>query len=377
MSTAARVTRRAGDVRPFVEADIAQVAELHRRVFRTGDAPSAELDRRYRAYFRGHFLDNPWYDEEIAPLVYEDTDGSIAGFLGVVPRRMSIRGRPIRAAVSSQFIVEPGRRSTLAAVHLLRTFMSGPQDVSIADEANGTSRKLWESLGGGTALLYSVHWARLLRPSEFARWRMERGKHAWTSSVVRPMCRMVDRLVAHVPGSPFRHSPASLSGEELDAETLLACLSEFSRRSALRPEYDARALRWLLTALVPARGEGSLRKTLVRDGAGQVLGWYLYYVSPAGFGEALHIGARDESMKAVLEHLFQDAWRRDVVALSGRLEPRSTPDFADTYCLFHPRRCWVLVHSGDAEVLQAIHSGDAMLTRLEGEWCTRFQMEAR
>ena len=174
-------------------------------------------------------------------------------------------------------------------------------------------------------MLYSVHWARLLRPSEFARWRMERGKHAWTSSVVRPLCRLVDRVVAHVPGSPFRHSPASLSGEELDAETLLACLSEFSRRSALRPEYDARALRWLLTALVPARGEGSLRKTLVRDGAGQVLGWYLYYVSPAGFGEALHIGARDESMKAVLEHLFQDAWRRGACSILAAAGCWSTP----------------------------------------------------
>jgi len=138
-------------VRPFVEADIPQVAELHRRVFQTGEAPSAELERRYRAYFRGIFLDNPWYDEEVSPLVYEDADGSIAGFLGVMPRRMSIRGRPIQAAVSSQFIVEPGRRSTMAAVHLMKTFMSGPQDVSIADEANGLSRKLWESLGGTTA----------------------------------------------------------------------------------------------------------------------------------------------------------------------------------------------------------------------------------
>jgi len=377
MSTAVRVTRRGGYVRPFVEADIPPVAELHRRVFRTSDAPSAELDRRYRAYFRGNFLDNPWYDEEIAPLVYEDADGSIAGFLGVVPRRMSIRGRPIQAAVSSQFIVEPGRRSTMAAVHLLKTFMAGPQDVSIADEANDTSRKLWESLGGATALLYSAHWARLLRPSEFGLLRMRRGKRAWTSSVVRPVCRLMDRIAAHVPRSPFRHPVASLSGEELDAETLLACLSESSRRPALRPEYDVRALRWLLTVLVPAPGEGSLRKTLVRDAAGQVRGWYLYYVSPAGLGEALHIGARDGSMKAVLEHLFQDAWRRDVVALSGRLEPRSTPDFAETYCLLHPRRCWVLVHSGDAEVLQAIQSGDAMLTRLEGEWCMRFQMEAR
>lgn len=375
MRTAVRVARRGGYVRPFVETDIPQVAELHRRVFRTGEAPSEELDRRYRAYFRGNFLDNPWYDEEVTPLVYEDADGSIAGFLGVMPRRMSIRGRPIQAAVSSQFIVEPGRRSTMAAVHLLKTFMAGPQDVSIADEANSTSRKLWESLGGATALLYSVHWARILRPSEFGLLRMWRGQRAWTASVLRPMCRVADRVAAHVPGSPFRHSVASLSGEELDAETLLGCLSEFPCPPALRPEYDARALRWLLAALVPPGGEGSLQKTLVRDAAGQVLGWYLYYAGPARLGEAVHIWARDGSMKAVLEHLFQDAWRRDVVALSGRLEPRFTPDFAETYCLFHPRRCWMLVHSGDAEVLQAIQTGDAMLTRLEGEWCMRFQME--
>ena len=114
---------------------------------------------------------------------------------------------------------------------------------------------------------------------------------------------------------------------------------------------------WLMEFLVPATGEGSLHKALVRDAAGQVLGWYLYYAGPAGLGEAVHIGARHASIKAVLEHLFQDAWRRDVVALSGRLEPRFTADFAQTYCLFHPRLCWMLVHSRDPEVLQAIHSG--------------------
>jgi hypothetical protein len=65
------------------------------------------------------------------------------------------------------------------------------------------------------------------------------------------------------------------------------------------------------------------------------------------------------------------------LASPGRLEPRFTADFAPTYCLFHPRLCWMLVHSRDAEVLQAIHSGDAMLTRLEGEWCMRFHMESR
>jgi hypothetical protein len=360
-------------VRPFVEADIPLVAELHRRVFRTGDAPSADLERRYRTYLRGIFLNNPWYDEEMSPLVYEDADGSIAGFLGVMPRRMSIRGRPIQAAVSSQFIVEPGRRSTMAAVHLMKTFMSGPQDVSIADEANYQSRKLWESLGGATALLHSVHWARLLRPAQFGLLKVGKGTSLGTASLVGPVCRLVDGVAARLPRSPFRHAATSLSSEELDVETLLACLSDCSDRLALRPEYDARSLRWLLGCLVPAEGEGSLHKALVRDATGQVLGWYLYYADPAGLGEAIHIGARHESIQAVLEHLFQDAWRRGVVALSGRLEPRFTTDFAHTYCLFHPRLCWTLVHSRDAEVLQAIHSGDAMLTRLEGEWCMHFR----
>ena len=225
-------------------------------------------------------------------------------------------------------------------------------------------------------MLHSIHWARLLRPAQFGLLRMGRGTRLGTASVLRPVCRLVDGVAAHLPRSPFRHSVTS-SSEDLDVETLLACLSESSGRPALRPEYDARSLRWLLGFLVPARGEGSLHKALVRDAAGQVLGWYLYYAGPAGLGEAVHIGARHESMKAVLEHLFQDAWRRDVVALSGRLEPRFTAGFAQTYCLFHPRLCWMLVHSRDAEVLQAIHSGDAMLTRLEGEWCMRFQMESR
>jgi hypothetical protein len=202
MRTTERITRRGGYVRPFVEADIPQVAELHRRVFQTGDAPSAELERRYRAYLRGIFLDNPWYDEEVSPLVYEDADGSIAGFLGVMPRRMSIRGRPIQAAVSSQFIVEPGRRSTMAAVHLMKTFMSGPQDVSISDEANcpvtqavGEPRRRHgvapqHPLGAPSA-------ARSVRPPE-----MGSGTRRGPQSVVRPVCRLVDGVAAHLPPEP-------------------------------------------------------------------------------------------------------------------------------------------------------------------------------
>jgi hypothetical protein len=41
--------------------------------------------------------------------------------------------------------------------------------------------------------------------------------------------------------------------------------------------------------------------------------------------------------------------------------------------LSHHRRYWTLIHSQQPELLDAIHRGDAFLTRLEGEWCMRFQ----
>src|SRR5579862_6063959 len=99
-----------GHVRPFIEEDIPQVADLHRRVFRTGDSSSSHLQESYRSYFEQIFLHNPWCDSTMPSLVYEETNGDIVGFLGVQPRRMSMNGRPVRAAVSSQFIVDPACR---------------------------------------------------------------------------------------------------------------------------------------------------------------------------------------------------------------------------------------------------------------------------
>src|ERR1700688_2596654 len=104
-----------GYVRSFIEEDIPQVADLHSRVFHTGDSSSFQLRQSYRSYFTQIYLHNPWRDPALSSLVYQETNGQIVGFLGVLPRPMSMNGLPIRAVVSSQFIVDPARRSTLAA----------------------------------------------------------------------------------------------------------------------------------------------------------------------------------------------------------------------------------------------------------------------
>jgi hypothetical protein len=364
-----------GQVRAFVEADIPQVADLHRRVFHTGETSSLPLQRSYRAYFAEIFLHHPWRDEAMPSLAYEDASGQIVGFLGVVPRPMSIDGRPVRAAVSSQFIVDPERRSTMAGLKLLKTFLSGPQDLSIADEANDVSRKLWEGLGGATALLYSLYWLRLLKPTQFFMSRFtDRRMPAPLTYASSAVSRFIDTVAIRMPQSPFQRSEPSLSGEELSRDTLLPALADFSRNRSVRPEYDERSLQWLLEVIARKTGSENLQKVAVRGASGKIVGWYLYYMASSGMGEVLQIGAEENSIKALLDHLFHDAWRRGATALSGRIEPRFVRQFREKNAQFHHRGSWVLVHSNRPELLQAIHRGDAFLSRLEGEWCMRFRL---
>jgi len=49
-----------GFVRPFTEDDIPEVAELHRKVFRTAAESSPKLRTSYVTYFCEIFLNNSW-----------------------------------------------------------------------------------------------------------------------------------------------------------------------------------------------------------------------------------------------------------------------------------------------------------------------------
>src|SRR5688572_13677414 len=93
-----------GCVRPFVEGDIGQVADLHRRVFRAGAPMDATCDG-YRRYFGDVFLS----ERRSRSLVY-DRDGVVFGFLGVVHRPMTFNGRLVVMAACSQFVVDPAGR---------------------------------------------------------------------------------------------------------------------------------------------------------------------------------------------------------------------------------------------------------------------------
>lgn len=360
-------------VRPFVkETDMRQVANLHRLVFGRDQRASRGYLDLYEKHFNEVFLNNPWRDDALPSLVYADDDKRIIGFLGVMPRPMVMNGWPLRVATVSQFMVHPQKRGRVG-LQLLKAFFAGPQDLSITD-GNDSSRTIWEGLGGTTLLLYSLRWTRPLRPSRYLLGFLKRhGVGSAVASALAPFCTAMESIVGKMGHRPFRPRVPDASGEELSGRTLLAGLPDVTRGRSLRPEYDEWSLKWLFELLAEKEGRGRFRKVLVRNAEEEVLGWYLYYVNPAGMSQVVQVAAKDGLLREVLGHLFYDAWVHGAAAVSGQLDPASLEALSDEQCLVHGGGgSWTLAHSKRVELLEPLCRGDAFLTGLEGEWWAGF-----
>jgi len=358
-------------VRKLVEDDIEAAASLFLRTHADQRWSSAA---ECEAYFREILFDNPWRDLDLPSWVAEE-DGRVSGFAGVVPRRMVFRGRPMRVAVGCQFLVDPNRRNGLTALQLARAALAGPQDLFIADGANDLSRQIWAGVGGTAPLLYNLHWIRPLRPARFALSLLQERRRlpAALALPARALSALADAAVAKALPGRLDAEDAGIAERELDAAAMLAHLPEVVDTSALRPEYDARSLAWLLDQTARKVRHGKLRARAVLERGSRLIGWYLHYVCAGATSEVVQVAARNGCFAQVLQRLLVDAWRHGATAVRGRLDPRHVQELSDRHCWFRREGTWTLVHSRHSDVASAIHQGNAFLSRLEGEWWLRFQ----
>jgi hypothetical protein len=361
-------------IRAFEKADIPQVADMFQRLM-LSDTPSRRMlpSSELQGYFEKIFFHNPWCDDDLPSLIYQGSDGNISGFLGVVPRRMTFRGRPIRVALSFHFMVEPESRSSLAGVHILRAFFSGPQDLSLTDGAGRLGRRVWEGVGGVAVPLYSLQWTRILRPSQHAIDLLGKRK-AFSPFVgaLTPFSHLADAAAAKMLPRHFPQADSQHLEEVLDPHTMLEYLPQFSKSEALQPVYDDYSLQWLLNQADQMKSYGALKKVLVRDKKLEVIGWYMYYLNHGGTSTVLQLVAKKGLVNDILDHLFDHARRHGATSLYGRIEPRYMQEMSDKHCYFNCEGGWTMVHSNDKDLLHAIQRGDSFLTSLEGEWCLVF-----
>jgi hypothetical protein len=354
-------------IRMLERGDLPGVCRLYEAVVRSGspDPPPQLVE-----YFERTLLDYPWTDPTIPSLVCEDTTGEIVGFLGSHVRRLRVDGRPIRMACSGQQVTSPGARHRGVGALLTRRYLAGPQEITITDGATDLVRRMWTGLGGQPLAHASIGWTRVFRPAATGMASLSRRNgHAGLTRSLRFVAPPLDAAARMVLRGKRELLPAE---PEADAEplTIGALLSQMRAAACsvrLHPDYDAEFLRWLFGELEVVDVRGGPVRRLVRDRAGRVAGWYVYYLLRGGVAQVLQIAAPSGDSGLVLDHLFWDAACGGAVAVRGRLEPSLLGLLESRRCLLHPTE-WALVHCRDQSLLGLLGSPKALLTRLDGEW---------
>jgi len=315
------------------------------------------------------FFDTESGESTTRSLVSTDRSGQINGMIGVAVRQIRIHESLRTAAIGADLFVAEDARSTLAGVALLKEFLAGPQDVTICDVASGSTRHIWNRLGGFVASAYNLNWIAVLRPAKLAAELLrERPFGGITSRIALGSAPVIDRCLASVISCRVDPVPAGLISEVLTPEEFYELHDGLVCESTVRPVYSAARAEWIWKRLAYVSPEGGAVSAIcVRNSHGKLLGWYIYTLEQGGTARVIQIAARPEAVDVVVNHLFATASNDGASAVAGRIQPDIQQAFIDRGCLIRARNTYTLVHSRDPHLASAYRSGQAWLTPLDGE----------
>jgi hypothetical protein len=356
------------DIRACTAADIPAVASMFQHAFRD---PARTAPPALESYLRELFLEHPWRDPETASRVFIGGDGCVHGFIGVLPMRMSFHGRPVRAALASSLVVDSPAEYPTAGARLLRSFLSGPQQLCVSETSNPIAQGMWERIGGRPLAEYSMEWLRPLRWAGLGGALLE--EWAPRAGILRPAAALVDRALARLAPKlawPVSRVPRHCSDADVEDAALLEYIPQFAEHYTLRPDWDRASLAFFLRHAARKDRHGDLFRRMVYDRKGAPVGCYLYYGRPRGIAWVLQILSRPEAVEAVVASLLTHAEAHGSVAVRGRTQPHLLDALLRHRCMFF-QRATTTVYSSDADLMSAMRSGDAFIIGLAGESWTR------
>ena len=361
-------------IRPLEREDIPAVARLFALVWRGAED---DADRELERFFESTLLDHPWTDPELPSLVAIDGD-ELVGLIGSNVRRGDFDGRPVRMVCSAHLVSHPRARSQAVGAVLMKALLSRPQDITITDGATDDVRRMWEALGGASVGLGAFSFVRLFRPASLAGdLALGRRSRALVSSPLRALPAAIDGIARLAAPRRLVSPPAACSAEPLTPESLVEHAAHVTAGVRFRVTYDVPYVTWLFDELgrVEARGtlwadgipRGGLWAELVRSGE-SVVGWYVCHLREAGFCRVLQFAPAPRKSDALFAELSFRAEAFGAAALYGRLEPTLVAPAVNAASHIRPSDGRLLVHARDPGLLAAVRSGDALLTRMDGEW---------
>lgn len=367
ISTRSRAKSGEAAIRECEPDDLPVVASLFQRILRHGEKCNVP---DLASYLKELFFEHPWRDPDLASLVSTSPDGTVNGFIGVLPVRMVYRGTAIRAALASSLMIDKSDNDGLIGVRLLRRFLGGPQDLSITDTANQLSRRLWECLGGSLSTQYSMEWFRILRPAEGA---ITLALEHWPMAVpLRTIARVIDLLWIIPKRRPFSIAPndPSIRHASLDIGEAVELIPSFSVNYELKPSWGKDELRWFLRHAACKERHGPLTARRVVAANGTTLGCYLYYGRPGRVAYVLQILCRRQYADMVIKALLSDVYDLGCTVVRGQSQPEMLDALLQNRCIFK-RGPAVMAQSLNRELSSSIRIGSAWITGLAGESWSR------
>ena len=356
-------------VRPFEVADAPVVAAMFQRVLRNSQAapPAALVD-----YMRKFYLEGRGRRDDINPLVHVDDGGRVSGFIGVHELPMTLNGRRLRAAVCGSLMVDEHDRNPMVGARLLKAFIDGPQALSFSETANEVSVQLWTRLRGVVLPQYSLDWVRVIRPAGFA--VDLAAERMGPARMLKPLAAAFDALVRGRMKAGDKRWTAATAGEtpeklrisEIDGDRFGALVAPLTDQFALRPDWCEVHLDQILADAGARSNLGDLIFASVAAPNGVEIGAFAYHAAPGRIGRVLQILARPGHVGATVDSLVDHAARRGLCGLRGRTSPSLLEAMLVRRMAFVPVASTV-VHSRDAEILQAMKDSQAFLNGIAGE----------
>jgi hypothetical protein len=157
---------------------------------------------------------------------------------------------------------------------------------------------------------------------------------------------------------------------EVDEDVFIGHALRFVSVLELHPDWDAQALRFILSHAARKERYGTLTCRLIYANGPDPIGGYIYYCRPGGVAWVLQIFSDGKHAGAILDSLFVRAREQGAVAIRGRTNPSLMESLILHNCLFF-HRSTMLVRSREPALLEAALSGNGLITGMAGESWTR------
>ena len=363
-------------VRPLVEDDLDQVADLFLQRFRkSGRTPRARAE--IAECMKTLYLEHPNRVGDADALVSLDAEGRVGAFCGGTRTGFVLDGKPLSGCVTGALMASPEPRHALAAVQILRESRRLDYDFIVTDSANRASLAMCQALAYFPVSPDSLEWMCVFEPAALALQKLKDRASVPGLGALRPFARALDlaggaawrRLAPPPRRSDWRD-------EEADSDAYIAAVAGLGDPFRLRPDLGAQEFHWLIDRARERRGAGRLHLRVLYDPSGAPAGAYAAYGGKGQSARVFHCLAAPHAWGRLFDAMRESARERGCIAAHGPLKaPMMAHAYAVRGMVFYYAG-GMLAYTNRPDVRSAIQRGEALLGGFAGDRWTRLASDS-